>query len=139
MLPVHFTPAALGEAQLSLWCEMLVTFGHIRCERRTDITMSSLTPTEIEIISSRAYQLWEASGYQHGHDQEHWNQAEHELREHQLREEQAANRGKTVEPPTLGHKHTPETTPHTTGYNHPGISTDALHHQRVGGGRGSLH
>ena len=101
--------------------------------------MSSLTPSENEIIANRAYQLWESCGYQHGHDQEHWTQAEHELRDRQLKEEQAANRGKKVEPPAAGHKPAPESTPHTTGYNHPGITTDALHHHREGGGRGSMH
>lgn len=32
-----------------------------------------------EAIKARAYQLWVESGYAHGHDGEHWHQAEREL------------------------------------------------------------
>jgi hypothetical protein len=31
-------------------------------------------------VAARAYELWEQSGHSHGKDQEHWFQAEHELR-----------------------------------------------------------
>jgi hypothetical protein len=31
-------------------------------------------------IAARAYEIWQASGRSHGHDQEHWFQAERELR-----------------------------------------------------------
>lgn len=33
-----------------------------------------------EKIAARAYEIWQASGRPHGHDQEHWLQAERELR-----------------------------------------------------------
>jgi hypothetical protein len=33
-----------------------------------------------EKIAERAYQIWQASGRRDGHDQEHWFQAERELR-----------------------------------------------------------
>ncbi len=33
-----------------------------------------------ERIAERAYGIWEASGYPHGHDHQHWFQAERELR-----------------------------------------------------------
>ncbi len=33
-----------------------------------------------EMIAERAYQIWQASGRLNGHDQEHWFQAERELR-----------------------------------------------------------
>jgi hypothetical protein len=33
-----------------------------------------------EKIAERAYQIWQASGRPDGHDQEHWFQAERELR-----------------------------------------------------------
>jgi hypothetical protein len=33
-----------------------------------------------EKIAERAYQIWQASGRADGHDQEHWFQAERELR-----------------------------------------------------------
>lgn len=32
-----------------------------------------------EAIAARAYQLWEESGYVHGHHHEHWRQAEQEI------------------------------------------------------------
>ena len=32
-----------------------------------------------EAIKARAYQLWVDSGHTHGHDKEHWQQAEREL------------------------------------------------------------
>ena len=32
-----------------------------------------------EAVKARAYQLWVESGYAHGHDKEHWRQAEREL------------------------------------------------------------
>ena len=32
-----------------------------------------------EAIKARAYQHWAESGYAHGHDGEHWQQAEREL------------------------------------------------------------
>jgi len=35
------------------------------------------TPDQIQ---ARAYQLWESAGREHGHDMEHWFQAETELR-----------------------------------------------------------
>jgi hypothetical protein len=31
-------------------------------------------------VAARAYELWEKSGHAHGKDQEHWFQAERELR-----------------------------------------------------------
>jgi hypothetical protein len=34
-----------------------------------------------EAIAARAYELYVQSGYQNGHDEEHWLQAERELRE----------------------------------------------------------
>lgn len=33
-----------------------------------------------ERIAARAYEIWQASGRPEGHDQEHWFQAERELR-----------------------------------------------------------
>jgi hypothetical protein len=33
-----------------------------------------------EKIAARAYEIWQASGRPHGHDQDHWFQAERELR-----------------------------------------------------------
>ena len=30
-------------------------------------------------VSARAYQLWEESGWVHGHHKEHWRQAEREI------------------------------------------------------------
>ena len=32
-----------------------------------------------EATKARAYQFWVESGYAHGHDKEHWRQAEREL------------------------------------------------------------
>jgi Protein of unknown function (DUF2934) len=32
-----------------------------------------------ELIRLRAYEIWERSGYPHGLDKEHWEQAEQEL------------------------------------------------------------
>ena len=32
-----------------------------------------------EVIAARAYELWVESGYEHGHDKDHWRQAEREL------------------------------------------------------------
>lgn len=32
-----------------------------------------------EAIAARAYGLWVESGYEHGHDKEHWRQARREL------------------------------------------------------------
>ena len=32
-----------------------------------------------EAIKARAYQLWAENGYAHGHDKEHWQQAEREM------------------------------------------------------------
>jgi Protein of unknown function (DUF2934) len=37
----------------------------------------ALTPTE---VATRAYEIWQASGRPNGRDQEHWFQAERELR-----------------------------------------------------------
>ncbi len=42
-------------------------------------TSSTITPT-YDQIANRAYELYAASGYQHGHNEEHWLQAEFELR-----------------------------------------------------------
>lgn len=40
-------------------------------------TGPSLTPAE---VAARAYEIWQASGRPDGRDQEHWFQAERELR-----------------------------------------------------------
>jgi hypothetical protein len=45
---------------------------------------------ESQLISVRAYQLWEQEGRPHGRDQAHWLEAERELQELQ-RESPAAN------------------------------------------------
>lgn len=37
-----------------------------------------MTDARREWISKRAYALWEAAGYPHGHDGQHWEQAERE-------------------------------------------------------------
>jgi Protein of unknown function (DUF2934) len=37
-------------------------------------------PIAPDKIAARAYEIWQASGRSHGHDQEHWFQAERELR-----------------------------------------------------------
>ncbi|MBS1989666.1 MAG: DUF2934 domain-containing protein [Cyanobacteria bacterium SZAS LIN-3] len=34
---------------------------------------------QAEKIAQRAYLIWEASGYQHGHHEEHWLEAEKQL------------------------------------------------------------
>ena len=39
---------------------------------------SSIRPTERQ-VAARAYQLYLESGCQHGHDMDHWLQAEYEL------------------------------------------------------------
>jgi hypothetical protein len=95
--------------------------------------MSTTASSEKEVISQRAYQLWEATGYQHGHDQEHWQQAEHELRERQLKAEQADKRGRTVEPPLAGN-HASAPAPHSTNnvrpHLKPVVPTEELHHPR---------
>ncbi len=41
--------------------------------------------------AARAYEIWQATGRPHGHDQEHWFQAERELRGGQAQRPQARN------------------------------------------------
>lgn len=41
---------------------------------------AAVTTVPNEKIAARAYEIWQASGRPHGHDQEHWLQAERELR-----------------------------------------------------------
>jgi hypothetical protein len=36
-------------------------------------------PPSLEAIRARAYQLYQKSGFKHGHDKEHWYQAERDL------------------------------------------------------------
>ncbi len=38
-----------------------------------------MTNDREEAIAARAYELWTESGYEHGHDKQHWQQAEREL------------------------------------------------------------
>ena len=38
-----------------------------------------MTNDRDEAIAARAYELWVESGYVHGHDREHWRQAQREL------------------------------------------------------------
>jgi len=51
-----------------------------------------------ERIRARAYALWEASGREHGHDREHWDQAE---REHGAAD--ADGNGRAEAMPSAGH------------------------------------
>jgi len=92
--------------------------------------MNSSSPISHESISRRAYQIWEEAGHPHGSHTDHWLQAERDL--HALHAKTSgldAVRGKSVEPPAPA-KHVPERAPHSTNYAHPGIATDALHHNR---------
>jgi hypothetical protein len=41
---------------------------------------TSVTVAPADRIAQRAYEIWKECGCPHGHDQEHWFQAERELR-----------------------------------------------------------
>lgn len=45
---------------------------------------SSQIDLEVEEIAERAYLIWESNNCCHGHDKEHWLQAEKELTEEKL-------------------------------------------------------
>lgn len=42
---------------------------------------SKATAEHAERVSKRAYEIWEACGYPHGSDAEHWLRAEREVKE----------------------------------------------------------
>ncbi len=61
----------------------MATVQKTRLETRTPAAVAK--PTAVRTISSekiaaRAYEIWQASGRSDGHDQDHWFQAERELR-----------------------------------------------------------
>ncbi len=43
-------------------------------------TATKTTGISLDKIAARAYQIWQANGRPDGHDQDHWFQAERELR-----------------------------------------------------------
>jgi hypothetical protein len=59
--------------------------------RRSDPVSAALSeaPPTREQIAARAYELFEKSGYQHGHSEEHWLQAERELKREYAAKKQA--------------------------------------------------
>jgi DUF2934 family protein len=79
-----------------------------------------------ENISSRAHQIWEEAGRPHGFQEQHWQQAERELRH---TPEKAANDSESIAPAAKGHQ-TSSKARHSTDYQHPGVTTDSLHHHR---------
>jgi hypothetical protein len=89
-------------------------------------TTPSVTP---EKISQRAHQLWEQAGKPQGSHNEHWLQAEQELKASEGKHQGTA--GGSVEPgrnaPNASTK-----APHSSDYQHPGATTDAIHHHRQG-------
>jgi len=53
----------------------------LQTKKNTEATSSALAEQQLfERISKRAYELWEAGGCQHGHDEANWIQAEREVR-----------------------------------------------------------
>jgi len=83
-----------------------------------------------ENIARRAYQIWEETGRPEGSEEMHWVQAEHELRaQHEGTGDTGVEQVRSVEPPISGH-HASEPARHSTSYNHPGVTTDSLHHLR---------
>jgi hypothetical protein len=81
-------------------------------------------------IAQRAHQIWQQAGQPDGHDSAHWHQAEQELHAQHAKEAGANGaRGKSAIPaPTA--KHSPDKSAHSAKYDHPGVTTDSLHHQR---------
>lgn len=53
--------------------------------RSTSAAKPSVGALSAEKIAARAYEIWQANGRPHGRDQEHWFQAERELRGAQTR------------------------------------------------------
>jgi hypothetical protein len=52
-----------------------------RTDKRSPTPHAQATqPLPSEKVAERAYQIWQASGRPNGHDQDHWFQAELELR-----------------------------------------------------------
>ncbi len=82
-----------------------------------------------EAISKRAHQLWEAAGRPDGAHNEHWLQAERELT--QSSNHKDGSEHASVEPNRKGNP-APDKAPHSTNYQHPGVTTDSLHHHRQG-------
>jgi Protein of unknown function (DUF2934) len=54
--------------------------GAQKAEVRNITSAKGVGPIAPDKIAARAYEIWQASGRPHGHDQEHWFQAERELR-----------------------------------------------------------
>ncbi len=50
-----------------------------RTAKGEETSSGPLTTVPQELISSRAYELWQQRGRVHGHDQQDWFQAEREL------------------------------------------------------------
>ena len=92
--------------------------------------MNSPSLVSHEHIARRAHQIWEETGRPEGSCEENWLQAEREiLARHGTTFEVDAKPARSVEPPITGHPH-PERPRHSTDYNHPGVTTDTLHHVR---------
>jgi len=91
--------------------------------------MNSTSSISHEDISRRAHQIWEKAGRPDGRETEHWLKAEHELHVEHGKLAAAAH-GKAVEPPVAA-KHIPERARHSANYVHPGVTTDAVHHNRT--------
>jgi len=92
--------------------------------------MNSTSIIGHEHIARRAHQIWEESGRPEDNGETNWLRAERELKaQHEMTGDLGAKPTRSVEPPITGHPQSKHAR-HSTGYNHPGVTTDSLHHVR---------